>query len=240
MLSGRGDKMGLRSRIKNRIKRTLGRNEQTTPAKDAAPKSAPVTPKSPRAQYASPAQSTQPEPLSAPVVSTEAKATSTETETAVSSVETLSQEIAAQRPETDVVTTEATTEAHPSETSKAHKGSTDTASPELEAKEADTESEDSDSAEEIAVETTESTPAQEQEKSPVLDAESESESESTPESATINDAAQENGIDTTGAFAVYGLTRLIPETCPNCGAKTYGNWTRTDDGFACTLCDELY
>ena len=55
-----------------------------------------------------------------------------------------------------------------------------------------------------------------------------------------NDAAQENGIDTTGAFAVYGLTRLIPETCPNCGAKTYGNWTRTDDGFACTLCDELY
>ena len=53
--------------------------------------------------------------------------------------------------------------------------STDTASPELEAKEADTESEDSDSAEENSCETTESTPAQEQEKSPALDAESESE-----------------------------------------------------------------
>ena len=49
-----------------------------------------------------------------------------------------------------------------------------------------------------------------------------------------------NGIDTTGASAVFNVSNIFPETCPNCGITSYGNWSYTDREFVCTACDTPY
>lgn len=243
--------MGLRSRIKNRIKRTLGKtNDQSAPARRETPQRAPQPPKSPRAQYAATPKPTspQPDPLTAPAVSTEAKAPSTKTEQTVAIPEPLNQEIDAQQQENKSVTEDSSLEDLPKtqptllvvQSDSQQAEISDIGNKDQQHNDADTESELSDSTEEAA-ETSDTDHSVEPETAEKLEVHREIESDNDDrDESTDNDSNQENGIDTTGAFAIYGLNRLIPETCPSCGAKTYGNWTRTDDGFACTLCDELY
>jgi len=57
------------------------------------------------------------------------------------------------------------------------------------------------------------------------------------------DAKSENEIPSTvtdGAFAVYKIKRLFPDTCGNCGAPSHGNWKYEDKGYSCVLCGEPY
>ncbi|MEC7988038.1 MAG: hypothetical protein VX278_22915 [Myxococcota bacterium] len=91
---------------------------------------------------------------------------------------------------------------------------------------------------EVEVETEKAAPAETESAAPEVEEASETEAEEAIAQAEGTDEKSNgNGIDTTGAFAVYSISNIFPDTCPNCGASTYGNWEYTDKTFVCSSCD---
>ena len=62
----------------------------------------------------------------------------------------------------------------------------------------------------------------------------------------IQDNAQDDakeGIsqtDKANAAYIVNVVNIFPESCPNCGASSFGNWIRIDNKFACGPCNSVY